>query len=80
MINYNFTNKNLKYLRNKNEISQEKMSNDLDINQSTIAKWENNSRKITLEQAIKISNYFNISIGDFISIDLKERGEKNDLS
>ena len=72
MINNNFTNANVKYLREKNKISQEKMSNDLDINQSTLAKWESNTRKITLEWAIKLSNYFDIEIGEFISKNLKD--------
>lgn len=67
--NKNFTNNNVKFLRETNNISQSKMSKDLKIDQSTLAKWENNTRQITLEWAIKIANYFNISIGDFISND-----------
>lgn len=71
MINQNFTNSNVKYLREKNKILQEKMAKDLNINQSTLAKWENNTRKITLEWALRLSNYFSIEVGDFISKDLK---------
>ena len=67
--NKNFTNNNVKYLREMNNISQSKMSRDLKIDQSTLAKWENGSRQITLEWAIKIANYFDISVGDFISND-----------
>ena len=68
---FNFTNSNIKYLRNKNNISQYKMANDLKIAQATIAKWELKERKVTLEWAIKLSEYFNINVGDFISKDLK---------
>ena len=67
--NKNFTNNNVKYLREMNNISQSKMSRDLKIDQSTLAKWENGGRQITLEWAIKIANYFDISVGDFISND-----------
>ena len=67
--NKNFTNNNVKYLREKNNISQSKMSKDLNIDQSTLAKWENGTRQITLDWAIKIANYFDISVGDFISND-----------
>lgn len=67
--NKNFTNSNVKYLRENSNISQSKMSKDLNIDQSTLAKWENGSRQITLEWAIKIANYFDISVGDFISND-----------
>ena len=73
--NNNFTNSNVKYLREKKKISQEKMSKELKINQATLAKWESNKRKITLEWAIKLSNYFNIPIGDFISKDLKKEND-----
>ncbi len=72
MINKNYTNLNVKFLREKKNISQEKMSKELNINQATLAKWESNSRKITLEWAIKLANYFNIPVGDFISKNLKE--------
>ena len=67
--NKNFTNKNVKYLRETNHISQSKMAKDLNIDQSTLAKWENSTRQITLDWAIKIANYFDISVGDFISKD-----------
>ena len=67
--NKNFTNSNVKYLREQSNISQSKMSKDLNIDQSTLAKWENGSRQITLDWAIKIANYFDISVGDFISND-----------
>lgn len=76
MINNNYTNINVKYLRESNNISQSKMSKDLKIDQSTLAKWENGTRQITLDWAIKISNYFNINIGDFISKDLLHNIDK----
>lgn len=67
--NKNFTNDNVKYLRESNNISQSKMAKDLRIDQSTLAKWENGTRQITLEWAIKIANYFDITVGEFISKD-----------
>ncbi len=70
--NKNFTNSNVKFLREKKQISQEKMSNELKINQATLAKWECNSRKITLDWAINLANYFDIPVGDFISKDLRK--------
>lgn len=69
--NNNYTNINVKFLRELNDISQAKMSKDLNIDQSTLAKWENGTRQITLEWAIKLSNYFNVDIGNFISKNLK---------
>lgn len=71
MTSKNYTNKNVKFLRESRSLSQEKMANDLKINQATIAKWEKSTRKITLEWAIKLSDYFDINVGDFISKDFK---------
>lgn len=76
MIN-NYTNKNIKYLREKNNLSQLELSNKLNIDQSTLAKWENNSRQITLEWAIKISKHFHIDVGSFIQFDLSELESNN---
>ena len=71
-----YTNKNVKYLREQKNISQSKMANELNIDQSTLAKWENGTRKITLNWAIKLSNYFNIPVGDFISKDYLTNSQK----
>lgn len=70
MENMNHTNSNVKYLRELNTIPQSKLAADLKIDQSTLAKWENGTRQITLEWAIKLSNYFNIDVGTFIAEDL----------
>lgn len=70
MENINYTNSNVKYLRELNGIPQSKLASDLKIDQSTLAKWENGTRQITLEWAIKLSNYFNIDVGTFIANDL----------
>ena len=66
--NKNYTNLNVKYLREKKGISQTKLAKDLNIDTSTLAKWENNTRQITLEWAIKLANYFDMDVGNFISV------------
>ena len=72
----NFTNINVKFLREQKNIPQAKLAEDLNIDQSTLAKWENNTRQITLEWAIKLAEYFNVFVGDFISRDLRIIEEK----
>ena len=71
----NYTNVNVKYLRERKGLSQGELAEALKIDQSTLAKWEANTRKITLEWSMKIADYFNIFIGDFISTDLKNSEE-----
>lgn len=69
MKNKNYTNKNVKYLREYKQVPQNKMSKELNIDQSTLAKWENGTRQITLDWAIKLADYFDVPVGDFISKD-----------
>lgn len=66
--NKNYTNTNVKYLREKKGISQTRLARDLNIDTSTLTKWENNTRQITLEWAIKLANYFDMDVGSFISV------------
>ena len=75
MKNKNYTNKNVKYLRESHGITQSKMASDLKINQSTLAKWENGSIQITLEWALKLADYFDLDVGTFISKELLHQGE-----
>ena len=71
----NYTNANVKYLRERRGLSQGELAEALNIDQSTLAKWEANTRKITLEWSMKIAEYFSVFIGDFISTDLKNNEE-----
>lgn len=78
MENYhNYTNSNVKYLRENKNIPQNKMAEQLKIDQSTLAKWENNTRQITLDWCIKLAKYFDVFIGDFISKDLSLQTDEN---
>ena len=63
--------KNLKYLREKNNILQGKMAKELKIDQSTIAKWETGDREPNMGMIIKVSNYFNVHIHSLITDDIK---------
>ena len=77
MNNYhNYTNSNVKYLRESKNIPQKEMAKQLKIDQSTLAKWENNTRQITIEWCFKLAKYFNVFIGDFISKDLRLNNTK----
>lgn len=65
----NFFAKNLKYLRNKKNIDQQVMAEDLGVAQSTLSCWENGLRSPDLDMLAKIARYLNI-YDDFISKDL----------
>lgn len=64
----NFFSKNLKYLREKKNLDQQKVAEDLNIPQSTLSCWETGIRTPKVEQIIDIANYFGVKI-DIISRD-----------
>lgn len=70
--------KNLKYLRKINDISQQELADNLGLDRSSISKWENGLMDVTIGNAIKISNYFNIPLGDFVSKNISEENNKKE--
>lgn len=67
--------KNLKYLRKENNLSQNNLAKKLNVNQTIIARWEDENREPTISSAVKVAEYFEVNIDDLISVDL-ERGKK----
>ena len=58
-------NKNLKFIRQQKGISQQELADKLNLDRSTISRWENDEMDITVGNAIQISDYFNIPLEDF---------------
>ena len=57
--------KNLKRIRLANNISQEKLSEILNVNSKFIGHVERFERYISLKKLIEIAEYFNVSIKEF---------------
>lgn len=56
---------NIRYLRNKKDISQEELAEALGYKSyTTITKWESGVSEPTLKMANQIADYFNISVND----------------
>ncbi len=53
---------NLKYLREKNHISQLKLGMDLSISQNSISRYETGEREADYATLILIADYFDVSI------------------
>lgn len=67
---------NLKFLRNRKKMSQESMAQQLDIARSKLAMHESGAVKNPpLEDLVKISEQFKISIDTLLKIDLSKLGE-----
>lgn len=67
-----YFNRNLKYIRTQKGISQQELASKLNIDRSTISRWENEDMDATLENAIQVANILNIPISDLIGKDLSK--------
>ena len=54
--------KRLKELRTKNNLTQQKIAQDLNTVQTTYSGWEKDKREPSYEKLKTIANYFNVSI------------------
>ncbi len=66
-----FLNKNIKYIRTKENISQQELADKIGIDRSTISRIEKNEIDTSLENAIKISEALSISLSDLVGKDLR---------
>lgn len=73
----NYFSKNLKYLREKRNLSQNKLADMIGVNQTTIARWEDDNRTPNLDNAIDVSKILNIPLPDLIGKDLKFNSTNN---
>ena len=66
-----FFSTNLKYLREKNNLSQSKLAEKIGVNQTTIARWEDDNRIPTIYNAVDIANALNVPLPHLLGTDLR---------
>lgn len=75
--------RNLRILRNKKNISQLKLSMDLELSQELISQYELGKSLPTIENLVKLANYFNCSTDYLLGLtnDFSKKSDlnKNDL-
>lgn len=69
--------KNLKYLRNREKVSQQQLAEVIGISQQSVNKYENHNIEPDISTLIKIADYFNTSV-DFLigNTDIDHKSEK----
>lgn len=62
---------NLKFLREQKKLSQNKLGKIIGVNQTTIARWEDDNRVPTIDNAIDVAKALNIPLPDLLGKDLR---------
>jgi transcriptional regulator with XRE-family HTH domain len=77
----NYFAKNLRFLRKQSRVTQHQLALQVNKGQTTVGNWENEISEPSMDELIIVSNYFGISITDFL-IEDAEKGNligKNDV-
>ena len=76
-----FFSSNLKYIRNKEKLSQSKLAELAHVNQTTIMRWETGDMSPTLDNIYDIAKALNISVADLTGKDLSrdETSQRDEL-
>ena len=67
----NFFSSNLKFLREKKGLSQNKLAEKVGVNQTTIARWETEEIKPSIDNVEQIANALNIGLPELLISDLR---------
>ncbi|MGO0903803.1 helix-turn-helix domain-containing protein [Clostridioides difficile] len=66
---------NLKRLRKERNLSQEQLSEMLNVSRQAISKWESNKTYLDIENLILLRNIFNIALDDLLFDENKDKIE-----
>lgn len=67
----NYFSSNLKKIRQDKKLSQNKLASLAGVNQTTIARWENNEIAPTIDNLEDLANALNVSLPDLLGRDLR---------
>lgn len=62
---------NIKYLRKEHEMTQESMSNFLNVSKASYCKYENGTVDICIEKLSKLADFFNVTLDQLVKKDLR---------
>lgn len=51
-------------------MSRSELAEKLNVNQSTISRWENEDMGVTVDNAYDVAQFFNVSMADLTGVDL----------
>ena len=64
----------LKEIRKSKKITQEQLAEKLDISRSKVSSWETNRRDMSISEAVKLANIYDISLDNLFNVkDINEQ-------
>lgn len=63
----------IKYLRQKNDVTQEKLAEYLNISYQSVSKWENNNAMPDIALVVPLANFFGVTIDELFDRDAEEQ-------
>lgn len=73
----NYLSSNIKHLRVQNGLTQEDIAKVVNKSRVLISQWESDSREITTEDIIKLSEYYNVPMDALVGKDLSDTTKKH---
>lgn len=70
---------NLRFLREKKKLSQNKLGELANVNQTTIARWEKEEISPSLDNILDLADVLNVSIADLTGKDLTTNNPSDEL-
>ena len=64
---------NIKYLRNKNKLSQQELADKLSVPRSSLSDYERGHTQVSIENLIKLSDIFDVTIDELLKSNLSHR-------
>lgn len=65
--------RNLKFLREKQKLSQNKLAELANVNQTTIARWENGEISPSLDNIFDVAEALNTTVANLAGVDLEKK-------
>jgi len=65
-----FFNKNLKHIRKIKNISQQELADKLNVDRSSISRWENEEMEATVDKAIQTAKILEVPFPEFLATDM----------
>lgn len=67
-----YFNKNVRYIRSLKNMTQKELADQLNVDRSTISKWEKGTINATIGNALEVSKVLNVPIELLLSKDLSK--------